>query len=725
MKTLLRFSALATLLIIFTSSVGWGQNEGDFRSINDGNWSNANIWEVFIPDAGGWVSASEVGSPISNYSNNIYIRNIITYDLTAEFDAVNITIDASKSLEVNSNGTMNIFGSLASSGTLTNNGTISITSPAGSITSTGTLTNNGTFTMSSGAISGTFSNTGIFNLGGGDINIDITNTGTFNISGGTVNDIINNGTLSISSGDIEDITNNSVVNINGNYTIHSGEILLNNSSGSLGITVSMTLTNSGTITNDGNLTLNGNLINNGTCTINGKLNRKTGTYTGSIIYGSNSTLEYSNGSYTTGNEFTGTNYPKNLIINLSSYTSTVTLGENLTIEGTLTLTTGKISSGNYILTLGNSTSNTGTLSWVGTNSSAIVGNFKRFITNESTDVIFPLGYGTFTSLRTIKFDITSSFSSGGSLTAKYVNSNPGGNTTAPIDPTDTVIDKYWNLGYWEITTGDGLSVGTAGRYSLNLTVPSTIIGVNALGKLRIMKKANTNSGTSWTLEGNHVEGGSYVVKRKNFESFSIFGIGGSSIRDNNQLEGANPVTMESFSHNTVSNNIMLTWVTSMEENNSGFDIERKKVEGEWSKIGYIKGNGTTNNQITYKFSDKNLATGKYQYRLKQIDYNGNFEYHALQGFVEVGVPNKFEMSQNYPNPFNPVTKIDFEIPENRHVNIKVYDMLGKEVKTLVNEIKQAGYHTLELNASNMASGTYIYRMVAGDFTKTLKMVVVK
>ena len=97
----------------------------------------------------------------------------------------------------------------------------------------------------------------------------------------------------------------------------------------------------------------------------------------------------------------------------------------------------------------------------------------------------------------------------------------------------------------------------------------------------------------------------------------------------------------------------------------------------------------------------------------------------MQGFVEVGVPNKFEMSQNYPNPFNPVTNIDFEIPENRHVNIKVYDLLGKEVKTLVNEIKQAGYHTLELNASNMASGTYIYRMVAGDFTKTLKMVVVK
>jgi hypothetical protein len=129
----------------------------------------------------------------------------------------------------------------------------------------------------------------------------------------------------------------------------------------------------------------------------------------------------------------------------------------------------------------------------------------------------------------------------------------------------------------------------------------------------------------------------------------------------------------------------LTWSTCSEINNAGFDIERriedpvKKQFGEWSKIGFVRGSGTTNETKHYSFEDKKLNTGKYQYRLKQVDYNNNFEYYQLTNpsVMEIGMPVTFDVSQNYPNPSNPRTKIDYQIPFNGKVNLKVYDLLGK------------------------------------------------
>lgn len=192
-----------------------------------------------------------------------------------------------------------------------------------------------------------------------------------------------------------------------------------------------------------------------------------------------------------------------------------------------------------------------------------------------------------------------------------------------------------------------------------------------------------------------------------------------------------PVELISFSASVEKNNVKLYWNTASEINNKGFDIERKIIgANDWEKITFIKGKGNSTSLTHYIFEDKKLNTGKYIYRLKQIDHNSNVEYFMLNQDVNIAPPEKFSLSQNYPNPFNPTTKIDFELPFDSKVKIAVYDLLGREVKILINsELKKAGYYSVDFSANNLASGIYIYRMTAynqnKDFTLTKKMVIVK
>jgi hypothetical protein len=177
-----------------------------------------------------------------------------------------------------------------------------------------------------------------------------------------------------------------------------------------------------------------------------------------------------------------------------------------------------------------------------------------------------------------------------------------------------------------------------------------------------------------------------------------------------------PVELSSFTSNISGRNIKLSWITASEQNNSGFEVQRAVFGSEYlvfSKMAFVSGNGTTNTPSSYTFEDKNLQTGKYSYRLKQIDNNGNFEFHNLNGTIEVGIPNKFDLSQNYPNPFNPTTKINFDLPADSKVTLVIYDVTGRQVaKLLNNELRTAGYYTMDFNGSSMASGIYFYRFIA-------------
>ena len=184
-----------------------------------------------------------------------------------------------------------------------------------------------------------------------------------------------------------------------------------------------------------------------------------------------------------------------------------------------------------------------------------------------------------------------------------------------------------------------------------------------------------------------------------------------------------PVELTSFSANAVEENIELAWTTSTETNNSGFEIQRSK-DGEFETIGFVEGHGTTTESQAYNFTDKDLVSGKYKYRLKQIDFDGTFEYSNVIE-VEVASPSTFSLEQNYPNPFNPSTKIKYSVTQSSNVVLKIYDVLGNEVATLVNEEKPAGSYEVEFNPSSLTSGVYFYKLQAGSFVDTKKMILQK
>ena len=196
-----------------------------------------------------------------------------------------------------------------------------------------------------------------------------------------------------------------------------------------------------------------------------------------------------------------------------------------------------------------------------------------------------------------------------------------------------------------------------------------------------------------------------------------------------------PVELSSFNYETVKGNVTLHWSTSSETNNAGFEIERMDVTGQipasqngsddWEVAGFVSGSGNSSSINNYSFTDRNLSSGKYNYRLKQVDYNGNYEYFSLNSDVIIGTPQNFILGQNYPNPFNPSTVINYNIPQDSYVKIKLYDNTGKEVRTLLSGFISAGYNTINFNASDLASGVYFYNINAGKYTATKKMMLVR
>jgi hypothetical protein len=185
-----------------------------------------------------------------------------------------------------------------------------------------------------------------------------------------------------------------------------------------------------------------------------------------------------------------------------------------------------------------------------------------------------------------------------------------------------------------------------------------------------------------------------------------------------------PVEGPTFSATVYNNLVELNWQTITETNNLGFEIQRKRNNGDFIIIGFVEGNGTTTRIRNYTFTDENVLPGLYLYRLKQIDFDGSSTY--LDNIeVEVFAPLVFSLEQNYPNPFNPSTTISYSIPVNGFITLKVYDVLGNEVAILVSEEKSAGNYKVLLDANNLSSGLYFYTLQSGNFSKTKKMILLK
>ena len=193
-----------------------------------------------------------------------------------------------------------------------------------------------------------------------------------------------------------------------------------------------------------------------------------------------------------------------------------------------------------------------------------------------------------------------------------------------------------------------------------------------------------------------------------------------------------PVELTSFSASVKNSEVTLNWETATEVSNYGFEILRRvypavggTLDDEWVTIGFVEGHGNSNSPKYYNFSDTDIGqSGKYYYRLKQIDNDGTFEYSDVVS-VTISAPVLYSLSQNYPNPFNPETRIDYTLSEQQNVSLRVYNTLGEMVQELLNEVKPAGSYSVTFNASKLPSGIYIYRIQTENFATNKKMTFLK
>ena len=289
--------------------------------------------------------------------------------------------------------------------------------------------------------------------------------------------------------------------------------------------------------------------------------------------------------------------------------------------------------------------------------------------------------------------------------------------------TDYLVEIAGNNSASTINYTYGSSQSVAPN-KFDIWVNGLLVG-DDIGKALLPDLANIDS---WMFYGENSAGNVANIFLDNFEY-------------SNQIESSLPVELTSFTGFVTEDKVNLNWVTSTEVNNYGFEIERNAPlsplsRGEaadvWEKIGFVYGSGNSNSPKIYSFIDDNVSAGSYLYRLKQIDNDGKFEYSKT---VDVSIikPEEFALEQNYPNPFNPATKIKYTIPSvtlrqaqgDVLVSLKVFDVLGNEAAVLVNETQQPGNYEVEFKAEKLSSGVYYYRLQAGSFVATKKMILLR
>ncbi|MDP3147781.1 MAG: T9SS type A sorting domain-containing protein [Ignavibacteria bacterium] len=599
-----------------------------------------------------------------------------------------------------------------------------------------TFNNTGTFKKSAGsgitALSGIIlNNTGTMQIDLGTVNISGTfsnfssNTltnGTYNVLGtlkfNSANIVTNNAAIILDGASSQILNNTGDVNALANFATNSASKSFTLRNGRNFSTAASTFTNNGTLDCGTNIfSGSGNFTNaSGSTLIIGSADGITSSGSSGNIQSSGTRTFSTGANYTyngTSAQVTGNGLPSQVNNFTSNNSAGVTLTSNLTTAGTLTMTSGNISTGSNTLTLGTSTSSPGTLSRT---AGTVLGNFKRWFSNVTvSDVVFPIG--TASNYRPASISFTSAPSSGGTITTFFTASDPGA-SGLPLDDGGTSIVNAGTNGYWTLTTADGLTDGT---YNLEINADG-FSGVSDYTTLRILKR---NTGGAWTLAGTHAAGtgsnASPVLHRTGLTSFSEFGVGST---DANPL----PVELTSFTSNVRNNKVELNWQTATEVNSYGFEVESReeKWESDWKKIGFLEGHGNSNSPKYYSFTDQNPSNGIVKYRLKQIDIDGSFSYSNVVEVTCSLLPSTFELFQNYPNPFNPMTTIGFTLAEDGVAILRVFNILGCEVATLMNGELRAGilYQAI-LDAGNLASGLYFYRLESKNNTLVKKLILMK
>lgn len=397
------------------------------------------------------------------------------------------------------------------------------------------------------------------------------------------------------------------------------------------------------------------------------------------------------------------------------------LNKSITIPGTLVLLSGNITTGANTLTLGSNVLILGILSRT---SGTIIGNFSRwFAGSVVSNVLFPVG--TATNYRPATISFTANPFSGGTITVSHTDGTDGSDLAVPINDGGFNLDRRSNM-YW--TTSANFSDGI---FDISFD-GSGQNGINNSSALRLIY--SSDAGTSFSAPGTHAAGTGTVASRTGIAggTFGQYYLAGNTV--NNPL----PVELDNFVATTIKNEVILDWATGHELNNSGFEVERAVLSSKQNRtdadlnfqtVAFVPSKGNSNSVQGYKYIDGNLIVGRFAYRLKQMDFNGNHTYYLLNNEIVVNTPNKFTISQNYPNPFNPATTIAYDMPFNGTVKLVVFDNIGREVATLVNGNVNAGYYKVSFNASSLPSGVYFYKVNAASgtekFEKVFKMMLVK
>lgn len=383
-----------------------------------------------------------------------------------------------------------------------------------------------------------------------------------------------------------------------------------------------------------------------------------------------------------------------VVLNLTQNSPSVTLAGNIQVSGTLTLTSGVLSTGSNKVVVSNSSPGAVVIA-----NGAVAGELERQIAALSTQTYL------FTDLNTLLVpDGTQS-----ALTAS-VRSFP--NTAPPFVETGAAINRYYS-----ITTSGTLAATVRLAY-----LDGEINGINE-SVMTIFRY----SGVAWvpitsdpSPANNYVEG--IVVPI------------GSTLWTIGDRDNPLPIQLASFTGTLVGNgSVRLDWVTVSEINNFGFYVQRKRpVEQTYTELTeFIPGNGTTNETHSYTLTDTPPGEGSWMYRLKQVDLNGPVHYTepiTVNGVTSVKnseVPLVFALKQNYPNPFNPSTTIEYVLPKSGYTTLKIFNLLGQEVASLVDGVVEAGRHSLKWDATGLPSSLYLCKLTSGGSVETRKLILAK
>lgn len=320
--------------------------------------------------------------------------------------------------------------------------------------------------------------------------------------------------------------------------------------------------------------------------------------------------------------------------------------------------------------------------------------------------------------------------------AKLINNTGFTITQIPI----SYYGEMWRLGatgrfdslvFEYSLDADSLNNGTWIKVdSLSFVSPDTSAPAGA----RDGNNSNYRTLLNYVITGLNIPNGSTFWIR--WRDYNASGADDGLAVDSFQIdESALPVQLTSFNYLLKNNSVQLLWSTATEVNNYGFEIEKQKIilknkaidEAAWKTIGFIQGNGNSNSLKTYSFIDRDITNGKYIYRLKQIDFDGKYEYSKiLEVYVKLFADDIDLLA--YPNPFNPITRIRYSIPEfysGSKVTLKLFDILGKEIKTLVNEINDSGKYEIEFNGKDLSSGVYLIKLEVNNKILTQKLIIQK